>query len=153
MIPPLTDAGHLPVGIHDCTLEEIRRRFGRTTDTRRRLMKGLEAIVKRARRAGAKHFYLDGSFVTQKSEPGDWDGVLVMPVGWNAAGAWAAFFTDRERIKKDYGGDLFTVMEDDGEVLDHYVREVFATDREGRKKGLLRIRLKGEEKDDGPDQE
>ena len=153
MIPSLTVVGHLPVGIHDCSLGEVRRRFGSSNETRRRLMIGLESLVRRGRWAGAKHIYVDGSFVTIKGEPGDWDGVLVMPVGWNAAGKWAAFFTDRQRIKKEFGGDLFVVMEDDGEVLDHYVRVVFATDREGRSKGLLRIRLKGGEKDHGADQE
>jgi hypothetical protein len=39
-------------------------------------------------------------------------------------------------------------MEDDREVLDHFLGVVFGTDRQKRPKGLLRIRLKGKEEEE-----
>ncbi len=153
MIPDLTGEGLLPPGIHETTLGEVRRTFGTANEVRVRLMRGLAAVVVRARRAGAKHLYIDGSFVTDKKEPGDWDAVLTFPVGCNAASLDAIVLADRGRVQKDHDGDLFTMMEDDVELLYHYVEVVFGTDRKMRPKGLLRIRLKGKEDDDGIDQE
>jgi hypothetical protein len=153
MIPELTREGLLPPGIHEATLGEVRRRFGGSNQVRLSLMKGLSEVVVRAKRAGAKYMLVDGSFVTDKKDPGDWDAVLVFPVECNAASEDAVLLTDRERIRKDHGGDLFTITEDDQEVLEHFVKDVFGTDREKRPKGLLCLRLKGKEDERGTDQE
>jgi len=83
MIPDLTARGVLPPGIHDTTIEEIRSRFGKRNAIRRRLMKGVAAIAEKALAAGALGLYVNGSFVTDKEKPGDWDGVLVVPVGFH----------------------------------------------------------------------
>ncbi|MGH9365940.1 MAG: DUF6932 family protein [Thermoanaerobaculia bacterium] len=153
MIPHLTREGRLPPGLHETTLEEVRRRFGSGNPIRERLMKGLSAVVSRARRAGAKRLYLDGSFVTDKKDPGDWDAALLVPVGFNSASLDAAALVDRERIRKDHGGDLFVIFEDDAEILDYYVGQVFARERSGSEKGLLVIRLNVKEESDGTHQE
>jgi len=141
MIPDLTSEGVLPPGVHDATLHEVRRRFGTGSATRRRLMRGLAAVLVIARRAGARYLYLNGSFVTDKREPLDWDGVLVFPVGSNSGSADALLLADRDSIRVEYEGDLFTISEEDRDVLHHLVAIVFATDRQKRPKGLLRIRL------------
>jgi len=114
-------------------------------------MTGLAAVAVRARRAGARHLYLNGSFVMDKREPLDWDGVLVFPVGCDTGSEDAVILADRDRIRIDHEGDLFTISEDDAEALHHFLEVVFATDRRKRPKGLVRIRLKGKEDDDGPD--
>lgn len=85
MIPDLTREGLLPVGVHETTLAEVRHRFGGLNAVRRKLMKGLEAVAALAGKVGAREMYLDGSFVTGKDKPGDWDAVLVAPVGTNCA--------------------------------------------------------------------
>ncbi len=153
MIPDLTSEGVLPPGVHDATVGEVRRRFGTGTQARRQLMKGLSAVIARARRARARDLYLNGSFVTSKKEPVDWDAVLVFPVGCNTGSADAIVLADRDRIRRDYDGDLFTVSEDDPELLDHFVSTIFGTDRHGVPKGLVRIHLTVKEEKDGPDQE
>jgi hypothetical protein len=89
--------------------------------------------------------YINGSFVTDKKDPGDWDALLVFPVACNAGSEDAIALADREKMKTEHEADLFTVMEDDREILDHFLNVVFGTDRQGRPKGLLRIRLKGKE--------
>lgn len=152
MIPELTREGLLPTGVHETTLGDVRRRFGSANPVRVRLMKGLAAVAAMARRIGARTLYLDGSFVTDKKNPGDWDAVVVAPVGTNCASAGVLRLIDRPRVKKEFGGDLFLIMEDDGELLNHYVNGVFVKDRLGRDKGLLRIRLGGKEDGNGTDQ-
>ena len=151
MIPELTREGVLPPGLHAATMAEIRRRFGNGAGVRGSLMKGLERVVRKARKIGASRLYLDGSFVTDKKEPRDWDAVLVLSPGARIGSKEAQTLTGREVMKKRFGGDLFTVMEEDAEILKHYVEGVFSHDRDGRAKGLLIVELK--EKADGTDQE
>jgi hypothetical protein len=115
-------------------------------------MSGLKAVVAEAVRVGAKALYLDGSFVTDKKSPGDWDALLIVPVSYNAASPAGAALADRPTIRRAHGGDLFVVSEGDGDVVEHYLKNVFTLDREGRPKGILRIRLKGMEVDDGSHQ-
>jgi hypothetical protein len=64
VIPQLTPDGVLPPGIHDVTIEEIKARFGKSNAVRRRLMKGIETIARRAAVAGALELYVNGSFAT-----------------------------------------------------------------------------------------
>ncbi len=142
MIPELTGEGTLPPGVHGTTLEEVRRRFGRGNRARIELMAGLAAVAARAMRAGALRLYLNGSFVTSKKEPVDWDAVLVVPVGFNSASEDGSALADRESIKAEHGGDLFVLYEDDAQAIDHLVSEVFSHDRQMRPKGILLIQLK-----------
>jgi hypothetical protein len=153
MIPDLTGEGLLPRGLHGATVEEVRRRFGSGTPVRSRLMKGLEAVLRLARKVGASLLYLDGSFVTDEKEPGDWDAVLLLPTGARIWSEEAIALADRPEVRKRYGGDLFTMMEEDTEVLAHYVEGVFVHDRHGRVKGLVVLSLKRKEIQDGVDQE
>lgn len=152
MIPKLTREGLLPPGVHDATIGEVRKRFGMSNPTRARLMKGLECVVALAEKVGARVLYLDGSFVTAKKEPRDWDAVVVAPVETNCASPEVLTLVDRPGIKKEFGGDLFLIMEDDGELLEHYLGGVFVRDRLGRAKGLVLVRLGTKEKHDGTDQ-
>ncbi len=153
MLPELTREGMLPPGIHETTVEEIRRRFGSGNSVRSRLMKGLEAVLRMARKVGASLLYLDGSFVTDKKEPGDWDAALLLPAGARIGSKEAIALADRPEVRKRYGGDLFTMMDEDTEVLVHYVERVFVHDRNGREKGLVLLRLRAKEMQHGIDQE
>jgi hypothetical protein len=58
-------------------------RFG-ITDHRRRLISGLKRALDSLRRAGCQRAYIDGSFVTDKEQPGDYDACWD-PVGVSAA--------------------------------------------------------------------
>lgn len=153
MIPDLTREGLLPPGTYEASVGEIRRRFGMGNAVQTRLMKGLEAMLRMAKKVGASLLYLDGSFTTDKKEPGDWDAVLVLPAGAKIGSKEAIALANRPEVRKRFGGDLFTVMEEDTEVLDHYVKRVFVHDRDGRKKGLVLLRLRVKETRDGTDQE
>lgn len=79
MIPAFDPlSGALQPGDHRATLEEIRRRLG-FTPRRRWLLKGLHAAVSAFWAAGIEEIFTDGSFCTDKPDPGDIDGYWVEP--------------------------------------------------------------------------
>jgi hypothetical protein len=70
--------GGLPPGDHKATLEEIAERLG-FTPRRGWLVKGLRTAVEAFWLAGIEDIYIDGSFCTEKPDPGDIDGYRIEP--------------------------------------------------------------------------
>jgi hypothetical protein len=141
VIPPFKKNGYLPVGIYLSTWEEISSRYG-ITDWRRQLLTGLSAAIDELRAAGCRRVYIDGSFVTAKEHPGDFDAC------WDEAGVNTALLHpslveetfDVGAQKTRYGGELYAVnMRDVGRydnALDYFQR-----DSKGRQKGIIAIDL------------
>lgn len=144
MISDFTADGLLPPGVHWAAWEEIQARF-RTTGHRRRLLRGPRRALLELKQAGCERVYLDGSFVTRKTTPGDYDacwdvaGVdaskldpLLLQFDWNA----------RVRQKAKYEGEF--VISDYMEARSGLVFvEFFQTDREtGDVKGIVAIDLR-----------
>lgn len=80
-IPALTADGYLPEGVHDCTLAEIRERFGQfeKSDVRCRLFDRLESFMLQAKASGQViAVIVDGSFTTAKPAPNDVDVIVVL---------------------------------------------------------------------------
>ena len=71
MLPPCEN-GVLPPGVHLVTWEDITERFG-TTAHRRALLGGLREALAILGAAGCRVAYVDGSFVTDKEVPNDFD--------------------------------------------------------------------------------
>ena len=84
MIPPFDENGNLPPGIHWAEWSEFEERFGTNTKRTRRI-KGLYTVMKALKAAGCRTIYINGSFVTNKLDPGDFDA------------CW-----DREEVDMDY---------------------------------------------------
>ncbi len=78
-IPPFRPDGYLPEGLYQCSQAEVVFRFGSSTPRRRRLVLRLRKWIQLARHVGARRLLVDGSFVTQKPEPGDIDSVILLP--------------------------------------------------------------------------
>lgn len=147
MIPPfiqLPDSpfAMLPPGIHWATMEEIKVRFGQPV-RRAWLFEGLLAVTEALRQANCAHVYLDGSFVTEKPEPNDFDGC------WDATGVVAAlldpvlleFANGRASQKLKYRGEMFVAgFANSGTetFLDFFQRDKFT----GAAKGIVGIKLK-----------
>ena len=73
MIPTADRAtGNLPPGSHEATWDEFVACYGHTPH-RLTLLAGLKAALDALRRAGCKRAYVDGSFVTVKDVPNDFD--------------------------------------------------------------------------------
>jgi hypothetical protein len=140
---PASDAdGNLPPGVHEATWEDVTARFGQTT-WRTQLLAGLLAGLQSLRGAGCARAYVDGSFVTAKEHPGDFD------VCWEAAGVDPAlldpalldFSNKRAAQKQRFGGEFFiadtTAAPDGTRFLDF-----FQIDKNtGSHKGIIALNL------------
>src|SRR5438270_8800699 len=72
MIPDFDADGNLPRGIHWATWQEFVSRFD-TTPRRTELLGGLIRALYILKRSGCQTVYVDGSFVSSKNVPGDFD--------------------------------------------------------------------------------
>jgi len=136
------ERGNLPPGIHPATWDEIVQRYA-ITEHRAALLDGCGQAVASLRAAGCPCVYLDGSFVTDKEAPGDFDAC------WEASGVDPDLldpvlldFNDRRAAQKArYGGELFPAQvaaEPGGTVFLTY----FQRDRQtGEPKGIVALDL------------
>jgi len=146
-IPAFNEDGFLPEGIHDCTLGDIRERFGQfqQTDQRCRLFERLEMFL---RDVAATSFFrtviVDGSFVTAEDAPNDIDLILVLLETHDFTATLRPFeynVVSKRQIRRQHGFDAIVASEGSRE-LDDYI-EFFSRvrDRFGVTKGLLRVSL------------
>ena len=132
--------GYLPPGVHDATWGEVMERFTENS-WRLRLAEGLLAACKELAGAGCRSVLLNGSFVSLKAFPGDYDGA------WDPSGVdpdlldpvLLDFSDGRAAMKAKYYGELFpeTALASAGTTF----RDFFRTDRDGREKGVVLIEL------------
>ena len=69
MLPPFDDIGHLPPGIHLCTVAELVARFGSGSEERVTEISELLQFIEAARSAGVRRLMVNGSFVTGRLAP------------------------------------------------------------------------------------
>jgi len=146
MIPKLVDNGGiwkvLPKGIHNATMDEIREVFA-YNNIRQRLFKGFCLGCELLALAGCSVVYLDGSFVTEKTNPGDFDAC------WNPLGVddskidpvLLVLTTDGRKAQKErFGGEFFPSSANANGKLNFV--DFFQQDRYSTKgKGILRVQL------------
>ena len=139
--------GMLPEGIWDCSLAEIEARFGgfdRTT-TRRELFANLKAYFEEAQSVVLiRAVYVDGSFVTDKPEPGDVDIIVVFASEQNSSIDLRPFeynAISKRMIRRRHKMDVLTAEEgslDEKKSLDLFTKVRALPDV---RKGLLRVTL------------
>ena len=144
MIPPFQPDGNLPPGIHTATWEEVVARFGGNPQ-RKRLLDNLRRALSSLLDAGCPRIYLNGSFVTSKPEPNDFD------VTWETEGVdftkVAPILLDRDDLLVNerrwqlsvFGGEL---LPDQYFGLDFL--SYFQIDRFRQPKGIIAIDLIGD---------
>src|SRR5713101_8457068 len=140
MIPAFRGDGNLPPGRHSGSWAEILKRFG-VDPHRQRLLQGLLRMLNKLKDAGCATAYLDGSFVTQKTIPSDFDGA------WDTVGVdLQKLLTDEPLLfdfsnrragqKLKYFGEMFPadlIESDTGKTF----LEFFETDKQtGTQKGI-----------------
>jgi hypothetical protein len=142
MIPPFDPRGLLPPGLHPARWTEFAARFG-GTPRRQALLVGLREALENLRDAGCSLAYVDGSFVTVKPEPGDYDAC------WGIRGVIPErldpvlldFSDGRAAQKARFGGELFPAELPEGGSGRTFL-EFFQTDREtGRHKGIVALEI------------
>jgi hypothetical protein len=147
MIPEWLPNGDLPPGVHFATWREIETRLSFNL-RRRRLMDGLRRACEALRKAGCRLVYLDGSFVTRKKRPGDFDACWDVqnvddgrldPVFWD-------FSHDRAAQKQRYGGEFLPAQLPEGATGKAFIDFFRVNKLTGEPKGILAIRLRGKRK-------
>lgn len=143
MIPDLVDRSGpwkvLPAGIHNASVREVEARFA-TNPHRNALFVGFLAGFTILRDAGSSAIFLDGSFVTDKPLPGDFDCC------WDPGGVDIAklhpvlldFSNRRAAQKAVFKGEFFpaTAAAAPREFfLNYFQRDKYT----GKAKGVLRV--------------
>jgi hypothetical protein len=143
MIPEFDENGNLPPGIHWTTWETLVEQFG-ITPRRRRMIEGLRMAMEQLKNAGCRTIYIDGSFVTNKLSPNDFDAC------WDRDDTNLNYlrvhapklldFANRDAQKATYRGEIFLSeqpVSDYGEIS----LEFFQKDRNQNCKGIIAIDL------------
>jgi hypothetical protein len=142
MIPNFTASGYLPTGIHSASWIEFKTRFG-FNQHRTHLLSGLQAAVKILRDAGCLLIYVDGSFVTDKEFPNDYDACWdIHGVDPNKLDNLMIQFdaVSRSLFKMRYFGDLFPAQIPEGVSGKAFV-DFFQTDKSsGVAKGIVALK-------------
>jgi hypothetical protein len=149
MIPSLIEITNspwhvLPPGVHQTTLAEIKNTFTYNSH-RRMLCVGLVDAARALSLAGCKYLYVDGSFVTGKPKPGDFDAC------WDPTGVSPSkldptlldFNNGRMNQKLKFKGELFpfgATAEPGKTFLEFFQKDRFS----GSPKGILSIDLTSE---------
>ncbi len=110
---------------------------------RRQLLAGMLDALRLLKAAGCVRVYIDGSFVTAKDEPRDFDAC------WDAEGVdfdlvderLLTFDRGRATQKTAFLGELF-ISDARADPQGTLFRDFFQTDREGRRKGIVFIDLR-----------
>ena len=136
--------GLLPPGIHWTNWEDFSRKFG-GNPWRQKLLSGLRAALENLKEAGCLTVYINGSFVTNKVLPNDYDAC------WEEEGVdpealdpvLLTFDPGRATQKAKYMGELFpasVIASSEGLSF----LQFFQTDKNtGKPKGIVAIDLDG----------
>ncbi|MBM6552358.1 MULTISPECIES: DUF6932 family protein [Marinomonas] len=147
MIPDFNDNGNLPAGIHYCSAQELFGRFGYNAK-RAWLLDGLSLLIKNLEAAGCTLIYVDGSFVTEKEFPGDYD------MAWSIAGVDPSKLDpclllssdkDRDEIELRYRGDVFPAEIPEGRSGKTFLNFFQEDKNTGEKKGIVAIKIGGKQ--------
>lgn len=143
MIPEWLPNGDLPSGVHPATWAEIEERLA-FNPRRRRLLSGFREACELLRKAGCRLIYLDGSFVTAKSHPGDFDACwdiqdvddeALDPVFWD-------FSQGRAAQKQRFLGEFFPAQLPEGATGRLFVEFFQVNKLSGESKGIVAMQLK-----------
>jgi hypothetical protein len=111
MIPDLDAEGNLPPGIHPVNWGEFEAHCG-SNPHRQRLLSGLRRAAQLLKIVGCQTIYVNGSFVTSKDVPSDFDGCWdrrgMDLLGLQRADPVLLTFANRRAAQKaKYFGELF----------------------------------------------
>jgi len=131
--------GHLPRGIHHATWEEFEKRFGHN-ENRRQLLEGLKLLLSHLKSVDCRCLYVDGSFVTEKETPNDYDAC------WDVEGGKVekldkvllSFSDEGKHAMRE--GDIRPGSCSPAEKDSTYL-EFFQMGRDGEPKGIIKLVL------------
>jgi hypothetical protein len=142
MLPAFDHSGRLPDGEYEIQWEELVERFGWNV-RRRQLLDGLDEAIELLVAAGCQRLWLNGSFVTAKEEPADFDACWDLDgVDLNALDPiLTEFGQGRAAQKRRFGGELLPNVTESRSGL--AFSEFFRNERDAGRKGIVVLRIGG----------
>lgn len=140
----------LPPGVHWASLTEVEARFA-VNEHRAWLFEGIVQVSAALARAKCRRMFLDGSYVSSKARPNDFDGC------WDPIGVASLlldpvlldFTNERAAQKAKYRGEMFISTMTNGIVSSNdpsstYLEFLQTEKNTGGRKGIIGINLKGD---------
>jgi hypothetical protein len=141
-IPPFTDTGDLPVGIHRATLAEVVQRLGTGSPQRQNVSGRLERICRVAFGTGhVARLIVFGSFVTNKPDPNDVDVFILMEDSFDAthlSGETQLLF-DHQTAQSHFGASFFWLRRMAAWEGEQAAVECWQAKRGGGQRGIVEI--------------
>jgi len=139
MIPKFNEFGYLPKGIYKASIKTIEEKFGSTTAKRKVLFQGFKSLVKILvkYKDAIKQLILNGSFVSNREHPNDFDCLLIVKDNFDI------YNPDAEKLlycKEYFQGDLLIIPEKYRFECRQRIKAL-ESDKDGIAKGFLEVIL------------
>ena len=141
-LPPISETGDLPQGLHRASLQEVLDQFGQGTVQRKLVAMRLSRVYELVTATGhLKRFIVFGSFVTATPEPNDVDLFLVMDDTFDLSQVTgeARLVFDHPAAQAHFGASIFwlrrlaALPNEDEAVLGWQVK------RDGTRRGIVEV--------------
>jgi hypothetical protein len=144
LLPPLTDEGVLPPGVHVAELDEVNTRFGMGNSQRVAVAARLRRVLELAQRTlKLRRIFVWGSYVTARAEPRDVDVMLVMSADFltELCDEQVHKVFDCELAESELGATVLWAREDvPAELLQAFLDQ-WQIGRDGRQRGIVEVIL------------
>ena len=111
-LPNLNDAGELPIGIHQATIDEVIAQFGSGTLQREVVTARLQRIYQIAKDTGnLQQLIIFGSYITAKPEPNDVDVVIIFNDDFDltVCSEEVKGLLSHQRAENEFGASIFWI--------------------------------------------
>lgn len=141
-LPPFTESGDLPPGVHAASLREVLDRFSGGSMQRRAVALRLARIYEVARVGGhVARFIVFGSFVTDAREPNDVDVFLLMEDTFDAGRLFgeARILFDHGAAQAHFGCSVFWLRRLAAWEGEEAAVEYWQVKRGGGRRGIVEV--------------
>ena len=143
-LPNLNDAGELPIGIHQATIDEVIAQFGSGTLQREIVTARLQRIYQLAKNTGSlQQLIIFGSYITAKSEPNDVDVVIIFSDDFDltVCSEEVRKLLNYQQSENEFGASIFWIRPSLllFETLDEFI-ESWQVKRDGTRRGIVKVK-------------
>jgi hypothetical protein len=141
-LPPTSETGDLPPGVHRSSLQQVLDRFGQATTQRKLVAMRLARVYELVAATGhLRRFIVFGSFVTAKPEPNDVDVFMLMDdtfdLGQVVGEARLVF--DHPAAQAHFGASIFWLRRLAALPDEEQVAQSWQLKRDGTRRGIVEI--------------
>lgn len=143
-LPNLNEAGELPIGIHQATIDEVIAQFGSGTLQREAVTARLQRIYQIAKDTGnLQQLIIFGSYITGKPEPNDVDVVIIFNDDFDltVCSEEVKRLLNHQQAENEFGASIFSIRPSLLllETLDEFI-ESWQIKRDGTRRGIIEVR-------------